>query len=265
MNSDLLQAIRERLAADDEPGAGAIGWRFYLHDSVPSTNDEALVKVRRGEPEGVTVVANFQTAGRGRQGRHWWSEPGAGLLFSVIFRPVSESGADFVMLAALAVCDALTRRQFEARSKWPNDILVRDHKIAGILVEEARDGQDTGGIVVGIGLNVNATSLPSDIAETATSLRMETGRLHERSEILWNILGALESRVVDLRGGGRDRLRSQWAAGCGTLGRRVCVRASGETIEGYAEDIDAAGALVVRLDNGIRRAVQTGDVEEVRT
>ncbi len=210
---------------------------------VASTNDEVAARARAGAPEGVVVVADHQTGGRGRRNRTWESPPGSSLLVSVLLRPPSPQVA--VVAAGLAALDAVGR---EASLKWPNDLVVDGRgKLAGILAEAVGDG---GAVVVGIGLNVDWGETP--LPPGGTSLGPGT----DRAPLLVAYLVALEIRC---RMAPAD-LMAAYRSVCSTIGRRVRVALpGGETFEGRAEAVDDDGRLVV---DG--RPVAAGDVVHVR-
>ncbi len=218
---------------------------------VASTNDEVAARARAGAAEGVVVVADRQTGGRGRRGRTWEAPPGSSLLVSVFLRPPSPHLA--LMAAGLAAVDACLATTADVRPslKWPNDLVVDGRgKLAGILAEAAGDG-----VVVGLGLNVDwgDVSLPP----AATSLAAEGGGDIDRASLLVAYLVALEGRCrrspVDLRADYRNA--------CSTIGQQVRVDLpGGESVEGRATGVDDDGRLIV---DG--RAVAAGDVVHVRS
>ena len=210
-----------------------------------------LDEARAGAAEGLVVVADHQTAGRGRLGRTWVAPPGSSLLVSVLFRPRAlEAGHLLTTAVALAACDACERVAGVAPDlKWPNDLLVDDRKLGGILAES-----DGPAVVVGLGLNVNSAS---GAPETAVAL----GRLAERDVDRDALLAEL-LRSLDARHGAAD-LMDAYRARCVTIGRRVRVELTGGDFAGTAVGIDDGGALVVEVD-GERRRVLAGDVVHVR-
>jgi BirA family transcriptional regulator, biotin operon repressor / biotin---[acetyl-CoA-carboxylase] ligase len=218
---------------------------------VTSTNDEVASRARAGAAEGVVVVADRQTAGRGRRGRTWAARPGSSLLVSVFLRPPAPHLA--VMAAGLAALDACRATTAHVRPslKWPNDLVVDDRgKLAGILAEAAGDG-----VVVGLGLNVDWGDMA--LPPGATSLAAEGGGGGDRAVLLVAYLVALEDRCrrspVDLLADYRNA--------CSTIGRQVRVELpGGESIEGRATGVDDDGRLIV---DG--RAVAAGDVVHVRS
>jgi BirA family transcriptional regulator, biotin operon repressor / biotin---[acetyl-CoA-carboxylase] ligase len=239
---------------------------------VPVTGSTNADLLARGGPEGQVLVAESQTAGRGRMGRSWVSVPGASLTFSVLLRPVSVPAARRGWLPLLAgVSVAVAVRDVSGAAavlKWPNDVLVGSRKLAGILAEQAGDR-----VVIGIGLNV---ATPADALPAAagggglppTSLLAE-GASVTREAVLAGILRELERRYQAFRddpSSGGDGLPAEYRALCATLGRHVRVELPGGGIlSGVAEDIDPDGRLLVAPVSGAPpAAVSAGDVIHVR-
>lgn len=232
--------------------------------SVSSTNDVARELAREGAPEGTVVVADYQTAGRGRLGRRWVAPAGTSLLCSLLFRPSPEQVRDLPILCALAAADAIERAAGLAVAlKWPNDLIVvrgeEWRKLGGILAEaETADGEK-GFVVVGIGINGNIppAALPA-LSPEATSILAETGREVNREQLLEALLEQVDLRYERLRGG--QRPLAEWASRLATLGRRVrLVTAEGEWL-GVAEGVDEEGALLLRTPEGTLRRALVGDV-----
>jgi BirA family transcriptional regulator, biotin operon repressor / biotin---[acetyl-CoA-carboxylase] ligase len=246
-----------------------------------STNADLLAEARSGAPAGKVLVAEEQTAGRGRLDRSWQSEPGASLTFSVLLRPssVPVSGRGWLpLLAGVATVSALRAQTgLEISLKWPNDVLAgaagsaaagggaaRRGKLAGILTEQAGDA-----VVVGIGLNVSATEseLPPG---PATSLWLAGAADTGRQAILVALLIELEHWYLRWSGGPRPGdaeacgLRDSYLRSCATIGRDVRVEMpGGKVLAGRASDVDGAGRLLVAADDGVH-AISAGDVVHVR-
>jgi len=262
--------LRAALADSAGPGDRAEFWtsvRFVA--STGSTNADLL---DAGGPEGQVLAAEEQTAGRGRAGRTWVSRPGASLTFSVLLRPASvppSARGWLPLLTGVAVAAGVRSAAGVAASlKWPNDVLVGDRKLAGILAEQSPDGDC---VVIGVGLNVatGERELPvSPAGLPATSLLVE-GADVEREAVLAAILRALEHWYLAF-GADPDPVRSgllaQYRADCATLGRQVRVELpAGQELIGTAEDIDPAGRLLVRpADAASATPVSAGDVIHLR-
>ena len=265
----------ERLA-DLHPDV-APGLRVEVHEEVDSTNAVAAARARAGAAEGLVVVAEHQTAGRGRLDRSWEAPPRSGLTFSVLLRPTvpGESWPWLPLLAGHAVSKALRADGYDAAVKWPNDVLLGagsgERKVAGILVE--RIETDLGpAALVGIGVNVAMTAeeLPVPEATSLALARTQTPdpQAPDRGDLLVLLLQTLWEAYVTWQAGGDAagrQLAESYAAGCATIGRDVSVALpSGETLTGRAVEIDASGRLVVSRDGVERTAVGAGDVVHVR-
>jgi BirA family biotin operon repressor/biotin-[acetyl-CoA-carboxylase] ligase len=239
-----------------------------------STNRVVLELARQGEPEGVVVVADHQTAGRGRLGRTWQAPPGASLLVTVLLRPtIPVVDAHLVSiaaaLAAADACDAVAG--VRPSLKWPNDLVVeRDgstRKIAGLLGEAIVEAGRIDAIALGMGLNVQWPALlPDDLAPIATALNHEAGGDVDREAVLGSWLQFLGDRYARLNAqGGTDALLAAYRVACVSLGRRVRVELDGEVLHGTATDVTREGHLVLVQDgDGDRRVISAGDVVHLR-
>ncbi|HVN14943.1 MAG TPA: biotin--[acetyl-CoA-carboxylase] ligase, partial [Anaerolineales bacterium] len=172
-----------------------LGGLHYFR-SIGSTNDEALAWATENAPDFSLVVADEQTAGRGRAGRKWFTPPESALAFSLILRPTADEHPHLtrtVGLAALALTESLRTRFLAAQIKWPNDVLIASRKVAGILIESVWDGEEVDCIVIGMGVNIAKSSIPTrhKLNFPATSLEESLGKLPNREEILHDILSAL--------------------------------------------------------------------------
>jgi BirA family biotin operon repressor/biotin-[acetyl-CoA-carboxylase] ligase len=237
-----------------------------------STNRVVLDLARAGEPEGVVVVADHQSAGRGRLGRSWQAPRGASLLVTVLLRPrLAVRDAHLVTIAAaLAAADACEAvAGVRPGVKWPNDLVVeRDgttRKLAGLLAESIVTGDRLDAVALGMGLNVRWPAvLPDDLAPIATALNHESGGDVDREPILDGWLTRLADRYGRLTGdGGADALLAEYRTACVTLGRAVRVELADGGFEGTAVDVTSEGHLVVDA-GGERRTVAAGDVVHVR-
>ncbi|WP_433227685.1 biotin--[acetyl-CoA-carboxylase] ligase [Actinomadura formosensis] len=269
-------ALRRALVRD-----GGLWREIRVVDETGSTNADLAVRAREGAPEGTVLVTEVQTAGRGRLGRTWTAPPRSGLMFSMLLRPavpVPVLGWAS-LLTGVAVATAIRRMTawsqqgerflgarddvtVDARLKWPNDVLVGDRKLAGILAEKV-----DGGLVIGVGLNVGLREdeLP---VPTATSLAIEGAPLSDRAPLLRAILREFATWYREwtaLEGDPeRSGLRTAYRDLCATLGREVRVELpGGERLTGTARDVDGTGRLVVAAAGG-ERAVSAGDVVHVR-
>jgi BirA family biotin operon repressor/biotin-[acetyl-CoA-carboxylase] ligase len=223
-------------------------------DETGSTNDDALRLAEEGAPAWTVVAAGHQTTGRGRLGRSWVDVPGKALTFSVVLRPdIAPDRAQVLSLhAAVAVIAAGGPR---LRAKWPNDVVIGDRKVAGILAEARAPGERLDHVVVGIGINVSMG--PGELPPAATSLLVE-GIAVDRRVLLEAILRELRREAAP------EGIVEAYRRVCATLGRRVRARTTdGGEIEGLAADVDPRGALVVGAAAG-SRTVSSGEVSHLR-
>jgi BirA family biotin operon repressor/biotin-[acetyl-CoA-carboxylase] ligase len=222
------------------------------YDEVGSTNAVVMERARAGAPEGLVVVADHQRAGRGRFDRRWEAPAGTNLLLSVLLRPAELALERWhlvvaaVSLAAAEACAAVAG--VFPLLKWPNDLLVEDRKLAGVLAES-----EGGAVVVGLGLNVGWAP------EGAASLDQAAGHHVDRTALLVALLEALDRLV-----GAWDEVGRRYPAVCGTVGRRVRVMRPGGDLVGRADEVDPVGHLVVVDDHGRRHVVSAGDVTHLR-
>jgi len=241
-----------------------------IHQQIDSTNNRARALGLAGAAEGALVLAETQTAGRGRRGRHWHSPPGLNLYFSLLLRPaLPPDQTSFVTLAAgVGSAEAVRRLSgLGASIKWPNDVLVGERKIAGILTEMETGPGRPSFVVLGVGLNVNlqAEGLPPELTERAGSLAMAANRTWDRIEVLAVLLEELERAYQDLISGGRDRIIKRYKQFCRTIGREVRIVQGEAAWEGRALTVDDRGALVIRRSTDDRLiTVNAGEIMEVR-
>jgi BirA family biotin operon repressor/biotin-[acetyl-CoA-carboxylase] ligase len=237
-------------------------------ESVGSTNTEATILAARGAPEGLCVVAEEQTAGRGRLDREWISPKGAGLYFSIVLRPTLEQRflPLITLMASLAVRDALVNAfTMEPDIKWPNDILVDGRKVSGILAEviETPSGR---AVVVGIGINLSSSGLPSELKEIATSIESVCARPADRELLLSSLITALADRYAQLQSseGGASTLAEWTKVSSFARDKHVRVRNGEFYLEGITRGVEDDGALRVETDDGEIRTVRAGDLTVVR-
>lgn len=238
----------------------------WSYASLDSTNVRAAELAALGAREGTLVVADRQSAGRGRMKRVWDSPAGGGLWFSLILRPnvQPEHGAQLTLVAAVAVAVALREATcLKCAIKWPNDLLVNGRKLCGILSEMVLDDSEIAYAVVGIGLNVNLRKedFSGELADAATSVCLETGRIWDRNAVLQAILASFETWYGIWLENGFERIRVEWLKRSCTIGNLVKVRDDDQEIfSGIAEGMDVDGCLIVRDKDGITEKFDFGEI-----
>lgn len=227
-------------------------------DSIGSTNDAALALAAAGAPEGASVLADQQTAGRGRRGRSWSSPPGAGLYLSIIFRDRDFPKAPGLVTLGAGVAAATAIQAacgLPVRLKWPNDLVIGAEwrKLGGILCE----AQGSDALVVGIGINLTAAAHPPDVSARATSVEGELGRSVDRASIIVEMLAGLRELAATLRAGSGATVVSGWRERAADGWRAAPVQwIDGErTVHAVAKDIDTDGGLIVERDGRLERVV----------
>ncbi len=241
---------------------------IYYYPHLGSTNTGARRLAEKGAPGGTVVLADTQSAGRGRRGRSWHSPPGKGIYFSLLLRPPGTSpaaAAPLTLAAAVAVARQLREcTGVEVAVKWPNDLLIGSKKMGGILAEARADGQALRYLVLGIGLNINhrAEDFPSELRRRATSLYLESGLTFERTALFLDLLKDLR-RCLDLFfKEGFAPFQPPWKELSATLGKEVKLAGAGrgEAVQGKAVDLDVEGALLIEDDRGRRHRIFCGEI-----
>lgn len=232
-------------------------FRILWREKVSSTNDELRAFAEKGTAAGLILIADEQTAGRGRRGAAWLSPKGENLAFSVLLRP-TESKALWHRLSlavGLAVAEALEAYVPVAEIKWPNDVRVSGKKIAGILVEAGADF-----VIIGIGININSTGFPEELA--ATSLREELEDMLNRAEVLHGVIHRLAYHCKEI-GADFEGLLKSIRERCALTGHRVSFLSADKRREGVVKGIGTAGELLVEIDGVTESIVQADEVRVV--
>ena len=254
---DLSQELLEEATKSWAPAI-----RFY--EEVDSTNRVASEWASHGAAEGSIVVADHQTAGRGRLDRTWFSPAGSSLLFSLILRPsiVTEDLGLLNLAAGAAVCGAVAEEGVEPKVKWPNDVILNGRKIAGILSEASLEFNRAIGLILGVGVNVNIAEeeFPKEIQEIAGSISIASGREHSRVDVLIAFLRNFGRFYNGMPEKPPSVILNAYRPLCDTLGRDVRVELQSGATEGKAVDIDAGGGLI--LESG--EVIRVGDVVHLR-
>jgi len=244
---------------------GSIGREIFFYETVGSTNTIAAELAEKGEAEGAVVIADRQEKGRGRLGRSWVSPPCVNIYMSILLRPeIEPEEITLVTLMAAVGCTIALRRAtgLKVAIKWPNDLMVSDRKLGGILTELRIASKKIKYAITGIGININMDSeaFPDDIRELATSLKIETGVLHSRAEIITEILNEIDHWNMAIKEKRMGEVLSKWQGLTSTIGRKVKINLGRETLTGFAESIDNLGRLFLRLPSGELRVIRGGDL-----
>ncbi len=237
---------------------------IYYYASLDTTMRRASELAEAGEPEGTVVLAEEQTAGRGRLGRSWLSAPKEGLYLSLILRPPLEAAQAPVVTLALGLATGRAIHRVTSRPcdlRWPNDVLLGERKCAGILTELAADGERVRYIVAGIGVNVNHAAFPAELAVTATSLRLETGCEYSREALLIEIVKEADRYLQILLERGAPAIVELFTrASSYAAGKRVVVVNGSAESQGRTAGITSAGILLLEQADGSVAPVLAGSV-----
>ena len=256
----LVQEIRDGLHT------AVFGKRdIHRYLSTDSTNSRAKKLATGGAAEGVMVIAEEQTQGRGRLDRPWFSSGGENICASLIVRPSLTPGAasGMVLLAAIAAAETLIEATgLKATVKWPNDILVAGRKIGGILLEMAVEMDAIDYMVIGLGINVNSAAerFPEDIRRRATSVLIETGKPFSRVLLLCTFLELLEQGYNAFRDSGFEPIITKWKTLTDMVGKQVSIRTINGSYKGVIEDMDRNGFLILRDSQGSDQRLFSGDI-----
>jgi BirA family biotin operon repressor/biotin-[acetyl-CoA-carboxylase] ligase len=247
-----------------------LGKQVYHFEQLASTNTTALQLAEEGAVEGTLVLADSQSAGHGRGNHGWHSPPGAGLYLSLILRPDLKLSAicPLTLSVGIAAAQALTRLSgIEVQVKWPNDLILRDKKVGGILLETVSQQKQVKHLVIGIGININqsAQEFPPGLQERATSLQAETGMIFERSKVLEQLLLELEETYFLFLRQGLKPLIPQFNQLDYLNGEEVRVNTPSGLLQGETAGIDETGALLLRLPgaNKLKRII-SGSAQLIR-
>jgi BirA family transcriptional regulator, biotin operon repressor / biotin---[acetyl-CoA-carboxylase] ligase len=242
--------------------AGIFGRDIFVYDSIDSTNSRAKSLANAGAEEGTVVVADSQTAGRGRMGRIWQAEAGSSLLISVIIRP--KLGPDkagllpfFAAVGVALTIEAVTGTSCEC--KWPNDILLNGRKCCGILMESTFKNNSIDAVIIGIGINVNQKTFGTELEDKATSLSLECGKDFDRKDIFQRLMTLSGSLYLEVKTGNFVNILQEWKSRAAIFGKNISLIQADEVVCGTVSDIASDGGLIVETKTG-RRAFYAGDV-----
>jgi BirA family biotin operon repressor/biotin-[acetyl-CoA-carboxylase] ligase len=245
-----------------------LGQRVICVAETGSTNADASRLAEEGAPEGTVVIADSQKQGKGRLGRIWHSPPGSNLYCSLILRPriLPVAATQLTFLSAVAVARAIESvTPLKPSIKWPNDILLNERKVAGLLNEMSAETERVNYVILGIGVNLNicADQFPEDLRHPATSLFIEGGRKVSRLQFVRALLLALDELYGAYLRDGFEPVRAEWLNRCDMMGREVSVSGGSEQFAGTASGLDEGGALLVNRSDGILARVLAGDVRVI--
>ena len=244
---------------------GIVGREILFFETVSSTNTVALERAEK-VPEGTVVLADSQDKGRGRHGRVWISPAGVNVYMSIILRPrIKPKDSSLITIMSAVACTEAIRNVtgLTITTKWPNDLMISNKKIGGILTELKTQQQKTIFAIVGIGINVNSdlSDFPKDVEQTATSLKNEAGTSYSREPLIAEILNAIDRWYKILNSLKKEVILQEWKNLTSTLGRKVMVITPLETLTGVAEALDNEGMLIVRLPSGKLQRINSGDLK----
>jgi BirA family transcriptional regulator, biotin operon repressor / biotin---[acetyl-CoA-carboxylase] ligase len=258
MNSATIASIEEKLSGK------LIGYKLYYYPEIGSTNDEAYRLGMEGALEGTVVIADMQTKGKGRMQRVWHSPAGSNIYTSIILRPPFKPAAapQISLVAGVAVAELL--EQFcpgRIDLKWPNDVLINDKKVCGILAQMKPSVDQVDFVVVGIGINVNIrqNQFPADICDIATSLRAETGREILREDLIISLYENFAKWYKKLLQDGFASIKERWLGFAAMIGRNIQIKYFNETLTGKAIGINDAGSLILLNAKGEKLIINAGD------
>lgn len=237
-----------------------IGQRVLYYPRLTSTMEVARQEAKKEAPEGTIVIADEQTAGRGRLGRAWLT-PRGNIALSLVLYPRLADLPSLIMLASLAVVRSIkVVTGLKLQIKWPNDVQIRGRKVCGILIETDVRKDEVNYAIIGIGLNVNLKlgDFPPEIQSLATSLSEELGREVPRLSVIRSLLVEIEEQYLTLKAGGS--LYEEWRDNLVTLGQQVRVKSAENVYEGVAESVDRDGSLLLRAPDGQLTRMLAGDV-----
>ncbi|GAB5046658.1 biotin--[acetyl-CoA-carboxylase] ligase [Thermodesulfovibrio sp. TK110] len=246
-----------------------IGKEIVVYDEVESTNSKANELLKQGYPSGTVVIADRQTKGKGRLGRKWISPSGKNLYMSIALKPdIPPKYATLLTLTSVVACTTALRRYTDipVMIKWPNDMLIDDKKIGGILTEMKIEGEKIKSAIVGIGINVNMTEedIPEEIKEIATSLKIYKGEDFSREVLTVEIIKEFDKWYQLLEKRQRKTIIDRWMQLSGTIGRQVKIILADRQLVATAEAIDEEGRLIVKLSDGTYEKICAGDVTLLR-
>lgn len=257
---DRLSAIELKFGLKTD----VVGKKIYSYKELTSTNDTAYQMALKGEPEGSIVIAEYQTGGRGRLGRKWVSPKGKGAYFSIITRPdiLPKELSIITLFSSLAVCKTIRQMlDLPAFIKWPNDVLINNKKVCGILTELNGETDKINFVIIGIGININTKK---ELLPVGTSLLEEKGETIPRVGFVKELFLNLDRYYKIFNNNKLDEILKEYKKMSVVLDRQVQINYHNRLISGVAIDVDTDGALIVRMDSGFQERVLAGDLVMLR-
>ncbi|MFC0188566.1 biotin--[acetyl-CoA-carboxylase] ligase [Fictibacillus aquaticus] len=247
-----------------------LGKKVVYHTSLKSTQEMAHLEAAKNAEEGVLVVADEQTGGRGRLGRSWHSPAGTGIWMSLVLKPriALQKAPQLTLLTAVGVVRAIEKETgLAADIKWPNDILLNGKKIVGILTELQAEADQIHSVIIGMGMNINQKKehFPEDIAAIATSLSAESGKEYSRAGLIAAVMLELEELYKVYLKDGFGLIKLLWESRAQSLGKRITARNLNGTLTGFAKGITDEGVLLLEDDEGMVHSIYSADIEITTT
>ena len=240
-----------------------MNYHIVHYEEIDSTNLEARRLSQKGEMQGLVVLAEKQTAGRGRRGRTWESPAGENLYFSLLLKPeiIAQRAPMLTIVMAYSVAKVLEEELLPVQIKWPNDVMLSKKKVCGILTEMHMRGCGIEDVVVGVGINVNTTNFPEELQDKATSIYLQTGRCTKREELLQKVLKEFQIQYeIFLQTGDLSAIRESYNQMLANRNQEVMILEPNNEYEGIALGINETGELLVRKADGEIEKVYSGEV-----
>jgi len=245
-----------------------VGEELIYYESVESTNRLLFELADKGLEDGTVLISDMQTGGKGRLGRNWFSPGGVNLYLSVLLRPeVSpENSAVFTFIASLALVKTLDELDIRSQIKWPNDLLINNKKVAGVLTEMKNNGDKLNFIIIGIGLNINLSEKSinenlTDISNYVTSLSIEKNSSLDREKIASDLISYIDHYYLKFNAEGINSIVAEWSNRWGMLNEKVSIKVDNNIISGIARKIDSNGFLYIEDNKGKLEKVIAGDIQ----
>jgi len=239
------------------------GKKVFVFDTIDSTNTFAKTLSPDEAPHGTLIIADEQTAGRGRMQRHWLSNKGKNLLLSLVVYPdfSTEKISLLPFAGALAITDAIeTVTKLSATCKWPNDVLINGKKVCGMLLESSVDNSSIRKVILGVGVNVNQEEFPDELKYKATSLKNESGIEIDRIRLLQTLLEEVENRYEQLSKFPSQQLLHDWKMKALLFGKKITVLESEFSFPAIALDVAEDGSLIIQTEDGEKKNIYAGEV-----